>query len=367
MALTWRRALSWRLGRQLLDPVGTSSVEDIVGRLGAIPAWPELTSELAVGVRRACGRFGDSAAALAEGRVISVFAFSGAVHLMTPGAAGNFLAVRASGRMWELPSWRRYYELEPGDWPAFRDFVRDALSDGPLTSSELTAALAATPRYRNIAAILESGNQTIIKPLTWQGVMTLGPARDGETTFVRADHAPGWAGVPEPDVAGPAVIAAYLRTAGPATVDQLHYWIGGHLGARRRLLTGWLAGMEDRLASVTIAGEQALILREDLAALHAAPISDAVHLLPQRDPWVMTTGSDNAHVVPPGRRDLVSRLANPVLHGGVVSGTWRLRRDSLEVEWFAETGRLPRSRVEAAVAELERFLDRPLALSVTTG
>ena len=41
MALTWAKVLGWRMRRQLLDPVGTGSVVDVVRRLGAVPAWPD--------------------------------------------------------------------------------------------------------------------------------------------------------------------------------------------------------------------------------------------------------------------------------------------------------------------------------------
>ena len=59
--MTWAKALAWRLGRQLLDRSASASVVDVVGRLGAVPAWPDLTAELAVGARRATGRSGDVA------------------------------------------------------------------------------------------------------------------------------------------------------------------------------------------------------------------------------------------------------------------------------------------------------------------
>ena len=53
--MTWAKALAWRLGRQLLDRSASVSVVDVVGRLGAVPAWPDLTAELAVGARRTTG------------------------------------------------------------------------------------------------------------------------------------------------------------------------------------------------------------------------------------------------------------------------------------------------------------------------
>src|SRR5215467_2176544 len=35
-SITWRQALAWRLQRQLLDPVGSEPVGDVVRRLGAV-------------------------------------------------------------------------------------------------------------------------------------------------------------------------------------------------------------------------------------------------------------------------------------------------------------------------------------------
>ncbi len=114
MALTWSAVLGWRMRRQLLDPVGTGSVADVVERLGAVPAWPDPAMELAIGARRTDGHAGDAARALATDQVVKVFAFRGATHLMTPQDAGAYLAVRASSRMWELPSWVSFYRLTPG-------------------------------------------------------------------------------------------------------------------------------------------------------------------------------------------------------------------------------------------------------------
>src|SRR5690242_950312 len=169
MALTWAKVLGWRMDRQLLDPVGGGSVADVVQRLGAVPAWPDAAMELVVGARRTRGRSGDAARALVADEVVKAFAFRGGMHLMTPQDAGAYLAVRASSRMWELPSWVSFYELSPADWPGFREYVRGILADGPLTLSELTAALGRSPRYRHLRGIIDGGNETLLKPLTWQG------------------------------------------------------------------------------------------------------------------------------------------------------------------------------------------------------
>jgi hypothetical protein len=364
VALTWAVALGWRLRRQLLDPVGTGSVADVVERLGAVPAWPEAAAELAIGARREGGRTGDAARALAAGEVVKVFAFRGATHLMTPQDAGAYLALRASSRMWELASWQSYYRLAPADWPAFREYVRRALADGPLTRSELAAALGRSSRYRHLRTVVAEGNDTLLKPLSWQGDLGLGPVRDGETTFVLLDSVPGWAGIPDLDEAGPAALAAYFRTYGPAAPGRVHDWFGKGLGAKRKAITRWLDQLSGRLEAVTVEGDRVLALQEDLNDLRASAASTAVRLLPGRDPWVMAPGTSDTRVVPAARRPAVSQSANLVVSRGVLAGTWSVSGERLRVDWFRESGRVPRSALTREAAALGRWLDRSLDVAV---
>jgi len=363
--MTWAKALAWRLGRQLLDGSRPGSVVDVVGRLGAVPAWPDLTAELAVGARCSAGRNGDVARAHETGGLVKAYVFRGATHYMTPGDAGDYLALRASSRMWELRSWVSYYGLTPEDWPRFREYVRGALADRPLTRSQLAAALGRSSRYRHLRGHVLDGNDTLLKPLTWQGDMGLGPARDGEATFLRLDAVPGWGGIPEVGEAGPRVVEAYLRIYGPAAPDRVQEWLGPGLGVKRKVIAGWLAGLGDRLVTVTVEGEPALVLHDDLEELEASRPSTAVRLLPGRDPWVMGPGTHDFHVVSPTRREPVSRSANLVVARGVVAGTWTIREARLNVTWFEESGRFPRAALADECARLSSFLDRPLELSLS--
>ncbi len=367
MAVTWAKALSWRSRRHLLDPVGTGSVADVVRRLGPVPAWPDAAAELAIGTRRTDGRSGDATRALAAGNVVKVFAFRGATHLMTPRDAGAYLAVRASSRMWELPSWERYYGLAPSDWPRFREYVRQALAEGPIKRSELAAALGRISRYRHLRSIVAEGNDTLLKPLTWQGDLGLGPVLDGEATFLSLDSVRGWAGIPDLDEAGPAVIAAYFSTHGPATPDRVHDWFGKGLGAKRRDVTRWLSHLDERLEAVTIAGDLVLVLCEDLDDLGTTTPSTAVRLLPGRDPWVMAPGTSDTRIVPPAHREAVSWSANLVISRGVVAGTWKVRGERLDITWFSDSGRVPSTALDQEAMALARFLDRRLEVAVEVG
>ena len=210
--VTWAQALTWRMERQLLAPVGTEPAAGVVRRLGAVLAMDESLADLAVRTRRTTSRPGELATALARGDVIKAFAFRGAAHYLAPEVGGIYLALRSAGRQWELPSWVDYYRLTAADWPDFRAAVRDALSDGPLTIRELGSVVARRRRYRHLKPVFDDGAGTLIKPLTWQGDVSLGPPRDGHLTVQRLDTNPLWPGVPDVDDAGPRAIVAYLQT-----------------------------------------------------------------------------------------------------------------------------------------------------------
>ena len=116
-------------------------------------------------------------------------------------------------------------------------------------------------------------------------------------------------------------------------------------------------------------GESAHVLAEDADDLAATAPSTTVRLIPGFDQFVLGPGTDDGHVVAPGRRSAVSRQSGwiaPVdLCGGVVTGTWDLTHGAIRLDWFAEAGSPPSDALEAEVARLAAILDRPLGLRVT--
>ena len=359
VSLTWQQALSWRMERQLLDPVGSESVAGVVRRLGAVLSMDESLAELAVRTRRTTSHPGELATALAEGMVVKAFAFRGSMHYLAPEDGGIYLALRSAGRQWELPSWVDYYRLAPSDWPAFRAAVREALSEGPLTVRELGAVVTRRPAYRHLRPVFDDGAGTLLKPLTWQGDMSLGPPREGQHTFQRLDTNPRWQGIPDLDDAGPRAIMAYFRTYGPATIEHVHYWLGDGLSAGRKRLTTWMSGLGHRLVAVDVEGTAAYVAREDIDALQAARPTEVVRFLPGHDQWVMGPGTKDVHVTPQALRDVMTRKANPVISGGVVRGTWSRKGDELTITW--QTGRRPpEEAIERGAARLARILGTEL-------
>ncbi len=129
--------------------------------------------------------------------------------------------------------------------------------------------------------------------------MSFGPPRDGVHTFQRLDRNPRWKGIPELDDAGPRAITAYFQAYGPATLDQVHYWLGNGLSAGRQRLKSWLSELGDRLVALDVEGTTAYVVREDVEALEATPPSEAVRFLPGHDQWVIGPGTKDIQVTRP--------------------------------------------------------------------
>ena len=337
----------------------------MVGRLGAVPAYPDTTPELAVGLRRSDSRFGEVARALDAGEVLKTYAFRGATHVLTPDEGGAYLALRASGRQWELPSWQETYGLVPGDWPAFRETVREAVAEGPLTRQELGLAVARRRGFRAAAAGLSSGSDALLKALMWQGDLCFGPAREGQGTVQGLHRVARWAGLPDIDDAGRWAVEAYVRTYGPTSADGVQYYLGAGLSAGRKAVRGWLDDLSDRLVVVDIDGEKFLVCADDVDDLTATVVSPIVRLLPAADPWVMGPGTADPHVVPPAHRQPVTRGANLVLTGGVVAGTWTRKAGTLAVAWLEEADPPELDLLREEAARLAAILGTELDLNVT--
>jgi hypothetical protein len=364
MEASLSQALTWSRERQFLA-AGARSVADVVGRLCAVPAWLG-DAEMAVRRRPATPSSDALTDAVDRGELIRTYAFRGSTHLLPAADAGGYLAVRCTNRQWELRSWQEHYGLSPQDWPALREVVREVVAQGPVRQSELAAQVAQKARFRHLRTALVDKSHTLLKPLAWQGDLCFGPAQGGEHTFRSPSWSPRWTGLPDLDDAGRAVVLAYLGAYGPATRDNLHYWLVAGLSAGRRRVDGWIAELTgDRPAEIQVDGVVMLHLRENLAPLAATePDPDAVILLPGHDQWVLGPGTADARIVPAAHRPLVTRGANMAIRDGRVAGTWKIHGEALAVSWFA--GSPPRAQLAVEVARLSGLLDRPLTVEISS-
>lgn len=367
--LTWKQVLAWRMQRQLLEPIGTLSPEEVVRRLGAVQAQVASSAELAVRVRRRTSASGEVGRALADGRLIKTWAMRGTLHLLTPEDGGAFLSLIASGRSWERPSWQRYFGVAPTQIELLREAARAALTGAVLSREELIAALTEPRGFEHLGEALRSGWGTLLKPIAWHGDLCFGPSRGNRVTFTHPSSASDlWAGLPDPDEAAPTVIRAYLGAYGPATFDAFGQWLAGGYFGKRRLRT-WFEGMGDELAEVDVEGERAWLVASHVDELTATKPSTAVRLLSGFDQYVLGPGTGDGHVVPPARRRAVSRqsgwISPVVVVGGAVCGTWEADGGEIRIGWFGEAGRPPRKALDGEVDRLAKIIGRQLKAEIT--
>lgn len=364
------QALAWRLRHQSLNPTVATSVVEVVSRAVAIRGWPAEGAALAIAVRLAIAKADPFALdrALDAGEIVRSYAFRGGSYLFTPEHASMLLSVRTATRIWEKPRWQRQGDFLLDDWEPFRHAIREVLADGPKTRDEIGAHLTTIPALRHLAVgATGTGSDSLYKPLHWWGDICFGPYRDGHATFRLLAGDPRWPGLPDVDTAGRQAIACYLGAYGPATMENLLYWLTEGLGVPRRRLARWLADLGDEVSIIRTESGESYVLTADLKELATATPSESVHLLPGFDPWVLNPGTADTRIVPSTRRALATRGANLVMRGGEMTGTWRIRGQTLDIAWFSDAGKPPATAIDVAIQRLAaiRALDHDLTPSVT--
>ncbi|MGI8417674.1 MAG: DNA glycosylase AlkZ-like family protein [Nakamurella sp.] len=366
MVLTNAQTLAWRLGRHSLDPVAATTVVDVAQRVLALRGWPSDVTEQAIRARQLLQPDPDALSrTLDAGEVIRSYAFRGGSYVFTPDIGAVLLSARTATQIWQTRRWQKQGEFSINDWETLRDVVCAALSAGPLTRDEIGAHLAQIPHLRHLAAgAAGAGADSLYKPLHWWGDICFGPTRDGQATFRLLRGDPHWPGLPDVDEAGRRAIILYLGAYGPATIENLVYWLAEGLGTPRRRILGWLADLGDEVTAMTVDNLPAFALTADLDEMSDAEPSDAVRLLPAFDPWILGPGTADARLLVPQRRALISHGANFVICGGVVSGTWRLRGKDVMVSWFTEVASAPMTALRDEVGRLSEIRKDELTLAI---
>jgi hypothetical protein len=358
------QALAWRLERHFLRE-GAGSVRDVVGRLSAIPAWSG-DADLAVRRRLNSPALDAVGEAMRSGELIKTYAFRGATHLLAAEHAGVFMAVRGSSAQWTLPSWQQHYDLRPHDWDGLRDAARAAVADGPISHGELVDAITKHSRFRHLRQGLSNPSHTLLKPLAWQGDICFGPTSDGSPTFQSPSSSPFWQGLPDVDDAGRRAVLLYLSGYGPASYDNLHYWLVAGLSAGRRRLDSWLAALVEEVVEVRVNDRPMFHLREHLETLaNVVVVPEETTLLPAYDQWVLGPGTADEGVVPQEHRQVVTRGAGLLLHAGRVAGTWKLNRNQLHFSWLPQQAPLQRELIAHEANRLSELLRLRTASTVT--
>jgi hypothetical protein len=237
---------------------------------------------------------------------------------------------------------------------------------GPLTRAEIAAQLAPHGIRLEGQAIIH-----LIALATVQGVVCLGPERDGEPTY---GLMAAWLGRPEElpvEEAKAELVRRYLAAYGPARPEDLAAWSGLPIGEVR---TAWQVSTPE-LVEVRFQEKAAWMLKNQAGWLdEPPPAGPVVRLLPRYDTYLLgyqdrelTVAPEQARKIHPG-----GGIIHPtVLVDGRAAGTWQMKRPSgrlkVVVEPFGEVTPEVYGLLEVEVADIGRFLNLPSSLQVVAG
>ncbi|AYF76438.1 winged helix DNA-binding domain-containing protein [Nocardia yunnanensis] len=363
MKVSWDQVFGWRVRRQFVDPRSDGDAVAVVRRLCGVQAQVTSAAETAVALRRSQGTPGAVVAALGEGTLVKTWAMRGTLHALTPELGAAALSLMASARTWEKPAWTKVSGATPEDVAALVKAVGAILDRRVLTRDELVGELIAEPRFQPLETHLRSGWGSMLKPLAWQGALCHGPSRGTSITFGNPAHLiPGWTGIPDPEVAAPLVIRAYLGAYGPATPEIFNNWLTRNF-LSKTIVRKWFSQLGDELTEIEVEGRKGFFLTEHLEELAATEPTSAVHLLGQFDQYVLGPGTGDSVLLPADHRAKVSRTAgwiSPlVLIGGRIAGTWELDKTTLVVSMF-DGAPVPSAAIRAELPRLATATGLPI-------
>ena len=325
--------LAARLRAQLLTSREAADPVAVVDRLLAVQAQDGRGFRLAVRARSSVTSASDVDRALTDDRSLVVdWLGRGTLHLVRSEDHAWLHALTAVRRRTE--SARRL--AQEGVDPAMAErgiavVSRAVRDDGPQTRGQL--------RDRLDAAGVRTEGQALIHVLgaaSYQGLLLRGPVVEGEQAFVDPES---WLGprpaLPERDVLLAELARRYLAGHGPATADDLAYWIGLPLGDARRGLAGvrGLVDLGDGLVSLSAPDD-----RDHLPApMLLGPFDPVLHGWRSR---ALVVGDDEEGVVTSN-----GLFRSVALVDGHAVAVWRLAGG--RISWTVREGR----ELDAAVED----------------
>ena len=146
----------------------------------------------------------------------------------------------------------------------------------------------------------------------------------------------------------------FLHYLGPSTTKGLQWWTGSSDADA----VATMAALGPELATVTVDGEEVLMLAEDVEAALSAPPPEGLHLLPPDDPYINRLCG--ALLLPDAKEYRMlypqAPLPGAIVVDGTVVGVWRRRRRRFTITQF-ET-KIPLDLKER-IAEAARSLPLP--------
>ena len=361
--ITALQARWFRLRRNgLVEPFATA--EHAARELAGIQAQILTAAGLALRSRVAgLGSWSAVLEALAQRRsLVKLWGQRGTLHLYATADWPILCGALAGQQTW----WHRQALRDPASAPIYAEAVKELgrllKERGTLTRDEARVAGLGLPEH------CFSSWGGIFADLVRAGTACHVPTTGTEGRFAhRAYWLPSlhWH-PPAVDDANVDFARRYLRSYGPARVQDLAYWRGTTVASAAR----WIGALGHEVAECRLEGIAHLALREDAEALGQRPPARdrwPVRLLGRFDPMLLSH-KDKSWVIAPDHQNRVWRPAGHIeatlLVHGRIAGTWRYDRVAgglgITLIPLAPLSRQVAAAVEREAGRVAHFLGEPL-------
>lgn len=295
------------------------------------------------------------AAQIAGRSIVRTWGFRGTLYLLASDDLSWLLPLL--GPVFISKSRRRYKQLglsEEVRVTATREIISLLAQEGARSRAQIAEHLV-----RRGIPVEGQAIYHLLRHAGLQGAICFGPVIEGKPTFVRlADWIPSNDNSLDEDVHA-ALVLRYLRSHGPAQIEDIVSWTGLPVGA----IKSGIMNLENDLIEIEIASNQAWMLASQAGWLAEKPLSQpVVNLLPAYDPYLLGYRTREFFV-----DDRFARRIHPgggflrptVILDGMAIATWKLTsgQDRLEiiVESFERLDDVTMGALAGEVEALGRF------------
>jgi hypothetical protein len=358
-SISWDQAAAFRLRRQRLAGTEKATLPALVRALNGVQAQVMSAAELALRVRTAGITSQDIHTALWQRRsLVRTSAMRQTLHLLPSSDLSLYIAALRPSRMGALMRGIEKFGVTEREVESFNQTVVAALKSGPRTQRDLTTELRKNAGKKLRAWMDEFWSP--VRPAMVAGLICYGQEQGREATLLRVDQwLPGQKAVAE-EHAKQTLLERYLKAYGPATLKDFAYWSGMPVKEASAVWTSLL----DHMTEVSLEGQKAFILSQDLKMLGEAEFEEpVVRLLPYFDMYLLAHAAKD-HLIEPQFYKRVFRsqwwISQVVLLNGRIIGTWsraKLKTDVMvKTEIFRKLARAERLLLDEEVERVGRLL-----------
>lgn len=323
MKLTWDQVLRWRLHRHHLAATRAKDPIAAARRLSGLHAQVAASAVTATDLRVTKAVTAKTIDKLLydDRTLVRTWAARGTLHLLPAADLPIWVAAMSTRTRENTASWLRYNGVTADQMKDILAAIPDVLGAKPLTRVELADAITDATGHKGLRERLTQGFGTMLKPAAFRGLLSSGPPRGRNVTFVAPRKwLPKASWEVDADEAVDTLAEAYLGAYGPATPEGFARWFDLRPALAKKSFA--------RLAGPTVEVDGVPMKAPADGIDPPTWKTPVVRLLPAFDPYTVGSTGQLEQIGADGHKADVSRpqgWISPVLVvDGWIRGTWAI-------------------------------------------